>query len=204
MLEIAGRRLLRYESHYLDTPDRALYRMHRQGRRRRFKVRTRTYTDTATSFFEVKVKGGRGETIKHRIGIDRRSPDLCRRAEHFLGDVFAAYGLGLEAPLVPSVSTVYRRATFVDPEHHERLTCDVDLEFTDERGGRETAPDRVLVETKAGGSGSRAAAVLADLGLRPLSMSKYAIATAVLDPTQPANRWDRVLRREFGRVRQAA
>src|SRR5699024_2095193 len=58
-LTIQGQRIFTYESMYFDTADLALFRAHRQRRRRRFKVRTRSYVDIAETAFEVKLKGYR-------------------------------------------------------------------------------------------------------------------------------------------------
>lgn len=65
-LEIDGQRAFGYSSTYFDTPDLAIFRAHRQDRRRRFKIRTRTYTDSADTFCELKVSGRRDETVKIR------------------------------------------------------------------------------------------------------------------------------------------
>jgi hypothetical protein len=46
VLQIGGRRVSAYSSTYFDTPDLRSFRAHRQGRRDRFKVRTRTYLDS--------------------------------------------------------------------------------------------------------------------------------------------------------------
>ena len=65
-LEIDGERLQQYDSVYFDTPELTGYRHHMQGRRKRFKCRTRLYGGTAC-FFDVKLKGKRGETVKSRL-----------------------------------------------------------------------------------------------------------------------------------------
>ena len=65
-LEIDGLRVFGYESVYFDTPRLQFYRDHVQGRRLRHKVRTRRYVDSDLTMLEVKEKGGRGETVKHR------------------------------------------------------------------------------------------------------------------------------------------
>ena len=46
VLEVQGLQLFRYESVYFDTGTLAAYRQHAHDRRRRFKVRTRTYLDS--------------------------------------------------------------------------------------------------------------------------------------------------------------
>jgi len=64
-------------------------------------------------------------------------------------------------------------------------------------------PDRVLVETKSRGH-EPVDRVLSRLGVRPLSMSKYCLGTALLHPWLPANRWHRLLVKEFGHRRVPA
>ena len=67
MLEISGIRSFRYESVYFDSPDLLTYRSHVQGRRKRFKVRSRSYMDTGECMFELKLKNRVGTTVKSRI-----------------------------------------------------------------------------------------------------------------------------------------
>ncbi len=85
MLEIEGLRCFRYESVYFDTPDLAAYHQAATGRQNKFKVRTRTYVDSAECVLEVKTRGGRGETIKERTSYllsDReRLNDMARKSE---------------------------------------------------------------------------------------------------------------------------
>ncbi len=66
VLRIGRARLFRYESVYFDTPGLSAYRQHAHGRRRRVKVRTRTYLDSGECLLEFKSVGARGETLKER------------------------------------------------------------------------------------------------------------------------------------------
>ena len=63
VLDIEGRRVFAYDSVYFDTA-LTLYRAHLQGRRRRYKCRSRHYVDSKLCFLEGRVKGRRGERIK--------------------------------------------------------------------------------------------------------------------------------------------
>src|SRR5699024_11402616 len=65
-MEINGLRSFQYRSTYFDPPDFEQYRAHRQGRRRRYKVRARTYVESKLCMFEIKTKGRLGATVKHR------------------------------------------------------------------------------------------------------------------------------------------
>lgn len=197
-LQIEDRRLFRYESVYFDTPDLAAYLQHAHGRRRRVKVRTRTYLDSGECLLEFKSVGSRGETVKerypyllaerHRLDADAR---LLARAR--VGQSISTTALH------PVLTTSYDRATLVDTAHGDRVTCDVNLRFANASGQCYGPLDGVVVlESKTVGSESRIDRVLRSLGSRPVSLSKYCIGMAVLDPRLPANRWNRELRTHFG------
>jgi hypothetical protein len=55
----------------------------------------------------------------------------------------------------------------------------------------------VLVESKRPGPAAGADMVLRGLGLRPVQLSKYCVAVALLHPDLRANPWHRTLRRYF-------
>jgi hypothetical protein len=80
VLEIDQLRGLAYESVYFDTPDLLTYRQHLQGRRHRYKVRTRAYLDSGVCMFEVKLKGRREQTIKARLPYPVARPDTDQPA----------------------------------------------------------------------------------------------------------------------------
>jgi VTC domain len=198
VLEIDQLRGFAYESVYFDTPDLLTYRQHLQGRRRRYKVRTRAYLDSGDCSFEVKLKGRREQTIKARLPYpvaDRTH--LNPQAQAFLTDQLReAYGQ--PAPqLAAKVTIAYRRTTLVDLQRGTRLTCDIDLTCTG--GGRVAVglSRHVLVETKRHGPHGDADIGLRSLGLRPMEMSKYCVAVALLHPGIRRNPWHRTLQRYF-------
>ncbi|MDN5745741.1 MAG: hypothetical protein L0H31_11535, partial [Nocardioidaceae bacterium] len=106
------------------------------------------------------------------------------------------------APLHACLTTSYHRATFVDPDEGARLTVDVDLHF---QGGRtrRNGPDRILLESKSTGSAAVDRA-LASNGIRPMSLSKYCVGLAMTRPELAVNRWNALLRKEFGWARASA
>lgn len=198
VLQIGDLRLFRYESVYFDTPELTAYRQHAQGRRRRVKIRTRAYLDSGACLLEFKSLGARGETVKERYPYllsSRHDLDPWARA-------LASQRLGqtISTPaLREALITTYQRATLVDSTGRNRLTCDVNLRFEDRAGQRYGPLDGVVVlESKTAGSDSPIDRALRRLGSRPLSLSKYCVGMAVLDPQLPANRWNRELRTHFG------
>src|SRR6185312_8918761 len=115
VLDIDGLRTFGYESVYFDTPELTTYRAHVQRRRQRFKARTRTYTDSGLTMFEVKLTGAHGETVKQRLPYPaEHRAELTDEAEAHLGAALsAAYHQDVPAGLQPTLVTTYRRTTFV-------------------------------------------------------------------------------------------
>jgi hypothetical protein len=200
VLEIDGLRSFGYESVYFDTPQLSTYRAHLQRRRQRFKARTRTYTDSGLTMFEVKLTGARGETVKERVPhpTEHRA-ELTEDALTHLGDVLRqAYHQDLPTGLRPTLVTTYQRTTFVSRTGDTRLTCDVGLVCRDgEHEVRDTGT-HVLVESKSSVGGGAADRLLRDLGVRPATVSKYCVGVAALHPELPSNPWHQTLRRYFG------
>lgn len=206
VLEIDGRRSFGYRSVYFDTPDLRCFREHRQGRRRRFKVRTRLYRDSGQGMLEVKTKGLRGATVKAR----RQWPaaDLELLPEPSRGFVVQALHAGglpasrweverLVGSLRPSLVTDYRRVTLLDIGAGSRATIDTDLVFSAGTHVVSAPAETVIVETKSATGAGCVDRELRRLGVRPVSVSKYCVGVALTRPQLAANRWNRVLRRHF-------
>ncbi|GAA3672646.1 polyphosphate polymerase domain-containing protein [Nonomuraea antimicrobica] len=196
VLGIGGRRQFRYTSTYFDTPDLLTYRQHRQDRRRRFKVRTRTYLDGGGQWLELKLNGARGSTDKRRIPYDGVSGQtLTREALEFVRDTLLSE-LRLIAPetLHPVLATDYKRVTLVDRSGAARLTCDTGLNCRDTHRSTPARGDLVLLESKSTDGKALVDTVLRRMGVRPVSVSKYCLGVAALHDL-PANRWHPVLHR---------
>ena len=196
-LDIGGLRTFDYESVYFDTERLDLYRDHLQDRRRRYKVRIRSYRDSGDAMLEVKLKGRRGQTVKHRLDHDfSRRAELTHEGRAFLDSVVsAAYGFTPPA-LRPVLTTAYRRATLVDLERSARVTIDVALSWFDGESSH-CAEHVVLIETKSLSGAGPVDALLRSMGHRPLRVSKYCMGVALLHPETAANRWNRPLTRHF-------
>lgn len=195
-LEIDGRRAFAYESVYFDTPELLAYRHHVQGNRHRFKVRTRTYVDSGDCMLEVKVGDNRSRTVKHRMpypAADRHR--LTAPARAFIAE--RIHWPELAGRLTPSLTTAYHRTTLVDLTAQTRLTCDVELTCRAGRRADYGLTEHVLIETKA--ADARALCTpFRSLGIRPVPLSKYCLAVAMLADGVPTNPWHRTLRRYFG------
>jgi hypothetical protein len=208
VLEIHGRRAFDYRTTYFDTAELRAYRDHVQQRRRRYKCRSREYVDSGWCTFEVKLKGARGRTVKHRMPYDREWRDaLSEPALAFLREcVRGSYGRSPEGELHPSLAVAYTRVTFAAPELGERLTCDFDLAFSapDGTSGR-LAEETVIVESKSVRGKAIADRALQTLRVRPEGgCSKYCLGVSFTRPEVPGNGVRPLLRRYFRAAPAAA
>lgn len=198
VLEIDGLRQFRYASTYFDSEQWRTYRDHVQGRRLRFKARTRHYLDSDLCMFEVKLEGARGSTEKLRTPhAPELSHTLTPSARAHLDAVLAQSGIRPAGVLEPVLLTAYRRTTVVHARRPVRLTIDADLTCTGEPGTMTALTDRVLLEVKTATERDPVLRSIQRLGVRPLSVSKYCAGVAVLHPEVPRQPWAAVLREHF-------
>lgn len=197
VLEIEGSRRFSYESVYFDTPALASYLAAARSRRRRFKVRTRTYMDSGQCMLEIKTRA-REATVKRRFGYSaadrhRLTAEGRRRIEDS-GAVPVRAG-----DLAPVMATRYLRATVLHRPSGTRMTFDTELRFEGFDGSTGALGAAVtVVETKSPGRSGPIDRLLWEVGYRPCPISKYGTGMAFLNPDLPANKWNRTLRRHFG------
>jgi hypothetical protein len=207
VLEIGGARDFGYASLYFDTPELTSYHLAAHGRRRRFKVRRRSYLDTGQAFLEVKTRGGRGSTVKERTpDDDGRGPALDAAGRRFVDEVLARAGVAPVArALQPVLATSYQRTTLhlahtdahADAATDSRVTVDTDLAWSVPGGPQLVLPGLAIVETKSSSTPSAADRWLWRHGVRPTRVSKYGTGLAAFSDSLPANKWHPVLRRHF-------
>ena len=197
VLELAGARSFAYDSVYFDTPALDSYMLAAHNRRRRYKIRTRTYLDSAVGFLEVKTEGSRAATVKERIPY--RPEDRARLTQEglaYIRETLSASGSTIPAlPLEPVLETRYDRTTLFLPESSSRATIDTGVTW--QRPGHQPwlLDGAVILETKSGSTAGPLDRHLWAAGIRPSRISKFATGMAALRPGLPANRWNRTLRR---------
>ncbi|GAA0470585.1 VTC domain-containing protein [Paractinoplanes deccanensis] len=198
ILDIGGRRRFPYRSTYFDTPGLDSYLGAAHRRRRRFKLRVRSYLGTGEDFLEVKTRGPRGVTIKDRFPYEGEHHRLTPAAQTLASGVLAAARIVPGGAFGPALISRYERTTLFVPGSASRVTIDHDLTWA-LPGTPEPVPlpGRVVVETKSPRLTSPVDRLLWSLAHRPTPISKYATGLAVLRPGLPANRWRPVLRRHL-------
>ncbi|MGC5031308.1 polyphosphate polymerase domain-containing protein [Micromonospora sp. DT229] len=205
VLEIDAARVFRYESVYFDTPRLASYHCAAYRRRRRFKVRTRSYLDSAQCWLEVKISGARGSITKHRLPYRPQDRATVHPGRAFVQEALEREDICplADSPLDPVLVTTYQRVTLLLPATASRVTVDTELTWQD--GDRTLRlPDLAVVETKTTRAASAADRLLWQRGTRPVRISKYATGLAALRPELPDSPWRRTLRRHFRDVTSSA
>lgn len=184
-LEVKGVRRCRYENRYFDTPERTFFLEHHNGKANRLKVRFRRYVDSDATFFEIKCKTNKGKTVKERVsctGIPASiDPMFNAMLHHFMSPETAAR-------LVPTLDNSFTRTTLVGKDFTNRLTIDTDVRFN-QADRYDNIEHLVIVELKQ--EGANVSPLLRDafhlVGMLPVSISKYAIGTALLFPELKQN-----------------
>lgn len=199
VLETLGMRAFAYESVYFDTPALDSYFLAAHGRRRRYKIRTRTYVDSSLCFLEVKTEGARAATVKERIPYQlgdshRITPGGLANVTEILQ---AAVGSAPTGPLSPVIETAYDRITLFLPSSRSRATVDLGVTWRHPGGTPRVLAGALILETKSGAAASALDRHLWAHGIRPTRISKFATGMAALDPALPANRWHRTLSRHL-------
>lgn len=198
VLDIDGQRSFGYESLYYDTADLLSYHLAAHGRRRKFKIRRRTYLDSGASFLEVKTTTPRGFTVKERKPIDEADAEFVDGILHRNGFPISTHDL------LGTLITRYRRTTLLLPEHQARMTVDTDLTWAWPEHPGHRLDQLTIIETKSGTKASEVDHRLWRAGFRPTRVSKYATGLAAMRSDLPSNRWRPVLRRHFAPLTAAA
>lgn len=195
VLEMLGKRSFTYDSVYFDTQNLDSYMLAAHGRRRRYKIRTRTYLDSGTSFLEVKTEGARAATVKERIPYELRdSHRITPEGLAYINETLASSINSMPSGVLkPVIETRYRRITLYLPESASRATIDLGVTWRRPGGQPHELDGAVIIETKSGSTASALDRHLWSHSIRPSRISKFATGMAVLEPLLPANRWHRTI-----------
>ncbi len=172
-------RLASYHTTYFDTEDYKMYRMHHCGKKRREKIRVRTYMDTNDTFLEIKNKNNHGRTKKKRImvtGVGTLNEE-SEKVVPFLAQ-YAWYTLN---EISPVIENWFNRITLVNFAKTERLTIDFNLRFHHLKTDDRDSLSRVaIIELKRDGNKpSPAVEIIRNLRIRRSGFSKYCIGSAL-------------------------
>lgn len=190
-LVVKDKRLSHYRTLYFDSDDFTLYHWHHAGRLNRYKVRSREYVDSQLAFLEVKHKTNKGRTIKSRL----RTPELTAEIEAETADFLHTTYPYDSAELKPRLWVEYDRITLVSQLRRERVTIDLNLNFSWEDELVSLA-HLVIIEVKQDGFSAQSDMVklLRQNKVHPLGFSKYCMGISLLNPNIKQNNFKSKLR----------
>ncbi|MEX0986550.1 MAG: polyphosphate polymerase domain-containing protein [Bacteroidales bacterium] len=186
VLEIDGERIHPYSTLYYDTPELSMYHAHHNRRMNRYKVRIRRYVTSNLSFFEVKYKNNRGETIKRRIRPGEKDDITGEKSVKFLGEN-SPYKVN---ELQPALENYFKRITLVHHTIPERITIDLELHYNHVDGLRNLQlPGFSVIEIKRDRDAIQSYMIdqLRKNHIQPVGFSKYCLGTAMMVPSVKNN-----------------
>lgn len=195
VFEVHGKRAHEYKTLYYDTDDLHLYKTHHQGKLNRYKIRERTYVDSEISFFEIKFKNNKNDTIKSRIKIDQLHDMIEGDRSEFLKEISGLDG----STFKPKLWVLYYRITLVSKALNERSTIDLNLTF-DNYNNTVSYDDLVVIEAKRDKTVKTTPMLqaLKENQLREGGFSKYCLGHASTNPDIKHNNF----KKKFHKIKQ--
>jgi hypothetical protein len=185
-----------YESVYFDTPDFQLHKLAAVGRRRRFKVRTRSYLDSRLSFFELKIRNSRSQTQKVRIEIPFENRTAIPQDHNgWIRKELQAQEMSAPENYVSALNVAFKRTSLISNTEASRITIDSFVNFNGVPALNDQ--DWLIVETKSTGRPSQIDRLLWNSGFRPIRISKYGVGISLLNFDAPRNKWNRAINLAF-------
>lgn len=194
IVTVEGKLRSNYSSEYFDTPDFDLHQAAAHRRRKRFKVRIRSYVDSQLAFFEIKFKDNRSRTEKIRMPHQFGSSEIDPTQHDWLNSQLVDREFTESTTLIPALANTFQRRTLILPDG-SRFTVDSNLAFDSKPAFNH--PDWRIVETKSLGRKSELDSALWKLGYRPIRVSKYSIGVALKQPLLARNKWNIAIERAF-------
>ncbi len=186
-----------YTTTYYDTSELHTYYDHLKQRRKRFKIRTRFYSEPHDGYLEIKIKKPRGQTEKVRWHLDVSTIGETLSPLHYtlLNEALtsARYPV-LHGDYYNTVQTLFTRTTLFDPVSRERITVDTDFDVHSQIQQLRLGPHHAIVEIKSPTKVGRTHRIFTSLGIRPISLSKYCLAMTALRPDLGGTPWREALR----------
>lgn len=176
ILRMNGLELFRYESLYFDTRDFHFYQQHQRGKLNRYKFRYRNYVESASTYFEIKLKNNKGRTVKRRVKV----PGVSELIEGKAAELLARCCPELNQELEKKLWTNFYRITLVGKQAAERVTLDLELELKNDSLSKHF-PTLVIAEVKRDRSQHSAfLQLMRRHHIREASFSKYCLGVISL------------------------
>jgi len=179
LLQIGNDRKTDYHTLYFDTPDFKMYKAHHNGKLNRYKIRLRKYLNSNLSFIEIKFKDNKEKTLKKRTPLSGDFDNFGRDIKKFISEKSPFNA----EELLPVLFNDYTRITLVNKKNTERVTIDLNLEFSDKAKKKNIKlSDLVIIEIKQEKLSRKSDIVqlMHEKSIRPNGFSKYCIGASLI------------------------
>jgi len=192
ILEIGGKRLFSYETLYYDTDNFFFYHQHHNKKLGRYKVRCRRYVESGQCFFEVKFKNNKKKTTKSRLALKENViGEISESSKEFARSHILLGDIDIMGKVKPKLKVNYHRMTFANTTTEERFTIDLGLTYSNGTPRRRRLDSLVIAENKSERFSPHAPMFqyLKNLGIHPVSFSKYCMGVALTEENVKHNRF---------------
>jgi hypothetical protein len=182
ILNVENKFQINYKTLYFDTDKFQLFKDHKKGRRKRFKIRIRFY-ETGDSYLELKLKTNLQETLKFRwqfFGSPKCKviePEFEELVSKKLKEYLYRFDLHT---LEYKLNTEYTRMTLYNAATKEKLTIDKKFIVSNQDVSLPISKSMLILEIKSSKSLSSLNSNLNSLNIRRVNLSKYGVGAAAL------------------------
>jgi hypothetical protein len=191
VLNVGNKIQINYKTLYFDTHDFRLFKDHKQGKRKRFKIRIRFY-ETGEIYLELKLKTNLEETLKFRWKCPTLPSESVIESpfKEVISQKLNEYLYQLDmATLEYKLSTEFTRTTLFNSATKEKLTIDKNFIVDNKNLTLPISKKMLILEIKSSKPLSSLNSTLNSLNIRSVSLSKYGAGAPALFSYLGRNPW---------------
>jgi hypothetical protein len=181
LLQVDDRTSQTYINWHFDTKNLDFYRDHIKLKRKRVKIRIRKYPNQIC-MLDLKLKGKRGETVKHRWPYQwdgETTPIISNKYLSVISEAIESeYQRKFYDNLLNTSTSKYLRTTLISNSSFERITVDEHFSTLVDTKWKNLLDEIIILEIKSIKIKSKVASKLYNLGSRPRPFSKYLLSVS--------------------------
>jgi hypothetical protein len=191
ILNVNQKITIKQEGDYYDTQDFQFFKDHKKGKRKRFKIRVKSY-ENSVRYLELKLKTNIEETLKFRwrYGEITAQNTIDIRYRRQLLEKLEEYSYRVDLNSTNyKLTTSYLRTTLFNLATREKLTIDQNFVVKKQRQIQPIGGSKLILEVKSIKSRHSLIPILNTLNIRKGSISKYGISAPLIYPELGRNPW---------------
>ena len=191
ILNVNHKITIKQEGDYYDTQDFQFFKDHKRGKRKRFKIRVKSY-ENSVRYLELKLRTNIEETLKFRWRYEEITAlnTIDIRYQSQILEKLEEYADRVDLNLTNhKLTTSYLRTTLFNFTAREKLTIDQNFIVKKQSQILPISGSKLILEVKSIKSRHSLISVLNTLNIRKGSISKYGISAPLIYPELGRNPW---------------